>query len=99
MVDVVFAASQDGQVHFAGIGALTRDDLAAVQHQARGRGSALVRLLRGSLVVAKSTALPAVYLAHLTPDPVDHAAVATLNQFAHVQDLSEAIQFANGWHD
>jgi hypothetical protein len=46
-----------------------------------------------------SSAFDAVYLADLTPDPVDHAAVGTLNQFAHVQDLSDGIDFADGWDD
>jgi hypothetical protein len=46
-----------------------------------------------------SSAFDAVYLADLTPDPVDHAAVATLDQFAHVHDLSDAIDFADSWDD
>jgi hypothetical protein len=46
-----------------------------------------------------SSAFDAVYLADLTPDPVDHAAVATLDQFAQVRDLSDVIQFADGWDD
>ena len=37
MIDGIFAASDDGQVHFAEAGALTPEDLAAVQQQVRAR--------------------------------------------------------------
>jgi hypothetical protein len=46
-----------------------------------------------------SSAFDAVYLADLTPDPVDHAAATRLDQFAHVHDLSDTIDFADGWDD
>jgi hypothetical protein len=46
-----------------------------------------------------SSAFDAVYLADLTPDPVDRVALATLNEFAHVHDLSDAIHFSDGWDD
>ena len=37
VIDGVFAASKDGQVHFVEAGALTPEDLAAVQQQVRAR--------------------------------------------------------------
>jgi hypothetical protein len=37
VIDGIFAASDDGQVHFAEAGALTPEDLAAVQQQVRAR--------------------------------------------------------------
>jgi hypothetical protein len=36
-IDGVFTAGEDGQVHFAEAGALTPEDLAAVQQQVRAR--------------------------------------------------------------
>jgi hypothetical protein len=36
-MDGVFAAGEDGQVHFAEAAALTREDLAAAQQQVRAR--------------------------------------------------------------
>ena len=37
MIDGVFTAGEDGQAHFAEAGALTPEDLAAVQQQVRAR--------------------------------------------------------------
>jgi hypothetical protein len=46
-----------------------------------------------------SSAFDAVYLADLTPDATDHVAAKTLIQFAQLHDLSDTIQFADGWDD
>ena len=46
VTDGVFAVGEDGQVHFAEAGALTPEDLAAVQQQVRARVLRWVRPLR-----------------------------------------------------
>lgn len=41
----------------------------------------------------------AIYISRLTPDPVDRSAIARLQRFAKIVDLSDTLEFADDFED